>query len=128
MTKQPDITPRTVALLKTGLFQHRRCAQCSRKHLALLAAPPSAPCGQCVRALMSAQLVPPPRGRQWSKAYLAFVQTNAGVKSVTETPDPVTPAKRAHFAGIVGDELLQAATFLTQQGVIRDDGGAAQRQ
>ena len=128
MTKQPDITPRAVALLKTGLFRHRRCAQCSRKHLALLAAPPSAPCGHCVRALTSALRMPPPRGRQWSNAYLAFVQTNANVKSATETPEPVTPAKRAHFAGIVGEELLQAATFLTQQGVIRNDGGAAQRQ
>lgn len=129
MTKQPDITPRLVALLKTGLFQHRRCTHCPRMHLALLAAPTTAPCGHCVRALRAAQRMTPPRGRQWSKAYLAFMQADARASATSiEPPTRDTTVKRAHTDGVVGDELLQAAAFLTQQGVIRDDGGAAQRR
>ena len=72
-----DITPRLVALLKTGLFQHRQCTHCPRMHLPLLAALTTAPCGHCVRALRAAQRMTPARGRQWSVERLAEALTAA---------------------------------------------------
>jgi hypothetical protein len=104
-----DITPRLVALLKTGLFQHPQCTHCPRMHLPLLAALTTAPCGHCVRALRAAQRMTPARGRQWSKAYLAFIQAGARWSDPTiDAPTRDTTVKRALTDGVVGDELLQA--------------------
>jgi hypothetical protein len=75
MTKQPDITPAMVKLLATGMYLTRQCSRCHRIHLALVIAPPTAPCLRCVRPMKV--LPQPPAGRPWSTRFLAFMEGTA---------------------------------------------------
>lgn len=74
MSTPSPVTPRTVSLLKTGLFVRRPCNVCGRQHLALAIAPRSAPCLVCVRAAPPSRPPPPPPGRRWSPLFLAHIE------------------------------------------------------
>jgi len=85
MSSPALVTPRTIHLLKTGLFVWRACCVCRRQHLALAIAPASAPCLQCVRAAPPSRPPPPPPGRRWSTAFLAHLQAEH-VRALTPSP------------------------------------------
>lgn len=60
---------RSAFLLSTGMYKKQQCTVCTRWHLALTAAPPTAPCSLCSKALLA--LAPPPG--TWSPAFVAHL-------------------------------------------------------
>ena len=59
-------------LMNSGLYDARDCCLCRRSHLALKAAPSSAPCLVCATALRAHRA--PPSSPRWSPLFLAHVQ------------------------------------------------------